>query len=142
MLPLAFWVAGCPLPQPKAGDVMVEAVQLRMAPAGATTAAVYFTLRNTGQQADTLLQITSPAGAISLHATMVHSDGVVMMTPMARVAIPPKTTIEFKVGERHGMLEKFSRALSLSDSVALTFEFARRKSITVTVRVKAVSTEE
>jgi len=121
---------------------MVEAVQLRMAPAGATTAAVYFTLRNTSQQADTLLHITSPAGAISLHATMVHADGVVMMTPMARVAIPPNTTIVFKVGERHGMLERFSRALSLSDSVPLTFEFARRKPIAVIVRASAVGTEE
>lgn len=134
--------SGCPLPEKPAGEVSVEQVELRIAPAGASTAAVYFTLRNSSQQADTLQRISSPAGTISLHSTMVHDDGVVMMTPLPRVAIPASTTLLFKVGERHGMLEQFSRALHVNDSVSLTFEFARRKSIAVTVRVHAVGVEE
>jgi len=135
-------ITGCPLPEKKTGEVLVEQVELRMAPAGASTAAVYFTLRNSTQLADTLVHITSPAGTISLHSTMLHDDGVVMMTPMPRAAIPASTTLLFKVGERHGMLEQFSGPLHVNDSVSLTFEFARRKPIAVTVRVHAVGVEE
>jgi copper(I)-binding protein len=134
--------AGCPLPEKTPGEVSVDQVQLRMAPGGATSAAVYFTLRNSSQTPDTLNQVTTPAGVISLHSTMIHDDGTVMMTPMARVAIPASTTLVFKVGERHGMLEQFSHPLAVNDSIALTFTFARRTPIAVWVRVQAVDAEE
>jgi periplasmic copper chaperone A len=142
LLLFAGLLTGCPLPEKQAGEVSVEQVEVRMAPAGASTAAVYFTLRNSTQLADTLKRISSPAGTISLHSTMLHDNGVVMMTPLPRVAIPASTTLLFKVGERHGMLEQLSSPLHVNDSVSLTFEFARRKSILMTVRVQAVGAEE
>lgn len=132
----------CPLPEKSKGEVSVEQVRIRIAPAGATAAAVYFTLTNSSQLADTLQQVTTPAGVISLHSTMVHDDGTVMMTPMARAALPAGTTMLFKMGERHGMLEQFTQPLHVNDSVALTFAFARRTPIAVWVRVQAVGAGE
>jgi copper(I)-binding protein len=79
---------------------------------------------------------------ISLHSTMVHDDGTVMMTPMARVAIPASTTLLFKVGERHGMLEQFTHPLHVNDSISLTFEFARHTPIVARVQVQAVGDRE
>jgi copper(I)-binding protein len=136
LLLLLLLVAGCGTT--RAGDIALEQVQVRMAPIGAMTAAVYFTLHNAGTTADTLRGITSDVGSVTLHQSMVQG-GSATMTPLDAVAIPAGGTVEFAVGGRHGMLENFTRLVSVNEAIALEFEFARGGRVRVPVRIRAVA---
>lgn len=139
---LAFVAACADAPSHRAGDLEVRDIAVRMAPAGATTAAIYFVARNAGREADTLLGITSDAGAVTLHETMDHGDGAgPQMHGLEWIALPPGDSVRFAIGARHGMLEGFTRALRVGDSLALQFRFARTGMIDVRTVVRPVGEE-
>lgn len=139
---LAFAAACGGAPSHRAGDLEVRDVAVRMAPAGATTAAVYFVARNAGREPDTLAAITADAGTVTLHETMDHGDGAgPQMHPLEWIALAPGDSARFAVGTRHGMLEGFTRPLAVGDSIALQFRFARTGMIEVRTVVRPVGEE-
>lgn len=115
---------------------MLSDVAVRIAPAGAEAAAIYFTLRNQGATSDTLRGITSAAGAISLHETMVDHA---MMSPLSSIAVPAKGDVTFAPGQRHGMLEHFSRPLAVGDTLTLDFDFARSGHVVLRTAIRPIA---
>ena len=120
----------------RVGELVLSDVAVRIAPAGAETVAIYFTVRNQGAAIDTLRSITSPAGAISLHETM---SGNAMMSPLSSVAVPANGDITFAPGQRHGMLEHFSRPLAVGDTLTLDFDFARSGHVVVRTAIRPIA---
>jgi hypothetical protein len=71
----------------KADHLQMESIWARPAPAGGTTA-VYLTIVNTGDHADTLIAVQSEAAErVELHETRMEGD-VMQMRPIARLEVP------------------------------------------------------
>lgn len=117
----------------------VDRAEIRVAPVGAVAASAYFVVRNNGAVADTLASVASSATTfVSLHESMDHGDGVMMMMPLKWVAIPPGDSVAFAPGGRHLMLEEMPTPLVIGDSVRLTFTFRSGRVLEVTAPVRPV----
>lgn len=119
--------------------VVVDHAEIRVAPVAAVTASGYFVVRNNGAVADTLASVTTAAAdSVSLHESMDHGDGVMMMMPLEWVAIPAGDSVAFAPGGRHLMLEQFATPLVIGDSVRLTFTFRSGRVLEVAAPVRLV----
>lgn len=131
---------GCTAPQ---DGIDVEGAEVRIAPAAAVTAAAYFTLHNRGATADTLTALHSDAAdSLSLHESMDHGDGAVMMMPLSWLAIPAGASIPFAPGGRHVMIDHFTRPIASGDSVRLSLQFSSGRRVDLVVPVRPVGGEE
>lgn len=102
--------------------------------------AIYFDLKNMGDEAITLVDVSSPSGDASMHESMEH-DGMMHMQPLGKQEIKPGKTLSFAPGHNHIMLEQLKEPLKVGDKIKLTLYFADESSTTFTVPVsnKAVS---
>ena len=102
--------------------------------------AIYFDLKNTGDDPITLAEISSPSGAASMHESMEH-EGMMHMEPLDKEEIKPGKILSFAPGHKHIMLEQLQKPLKVGDKVKLTLYFTDDTSTTITVPVadKAVA---
>jgi copper(I)-binding protein len=113
--------------------------EIRVAPVGAVAASAYFVVHNNGAVADTLASVTSAAAdSLSLHESMDHGDGVMMMMPLEWIEIPAGDSVAFTPGGRHVMLERFAPPLVIGDSARLTFRFRSGRVLEVTAPIRGV----
>jgi len=121
-------------------DLSVQASNAWARPTTGDGTAIYFDLKNTGDDPITLAEISSPSGAASMHESMEH-DGMMHMEPLDKQEIKPGTTLTFAPGHKHIMLEQLKKPLKVGDKVKLTLYFADDSSTTITVPVadKAVA---
>ncbi|MBK7593799.1 MAG: copper chaperone PCu(A)C [Gemmatimonadetes bacterium] len=125
------------------GPLRVSRLEVSMAPVGAVAASGYFVLRNAGALADTLDRVTTPAAdSVTIHESMDHGDGQVMMMPLTWVAVPAGDSVVFALGGRHLMLEHFPTPLAVGSAVTLTFHFRSGRTITQSTTVHAVGGKE
>ena len=103
-------------------------------PASPDVAAAYFTVTNSGDQADTL---TAVAGDVS-KKTMMHESTGGTMTTVGSLPVPARGKLVFSPGGYHVMLESPTRRLKRGDQVKLTLTFERAGQITVNAPVKPV----
>ena len=99
--------------------------------------AVYLTVTNDGDVADTLTAVESPlAGRAQVHREMTQG-GMMSMMPLAALAVPPHGAVRLAPGGLHIMLEGLRRRLVPGDTLplVLVFRFAGRLS----VRARVVS---
>jgi len=96
---------------PAQAAIEVLAAQSPAPPPGAPTAAVYVSLRNTGNQADQLLGATTPVAGM----TMIHSErlqgGLMRMQAESSLPIAPGATLAMHAGGMHVMLMDLKRPL-------------------------------
>jgi copper(I)-binding protein len=119
--------------------LMIDHAEIRVAPVGAVAASGYLVVHNHGAVADTLASVTTAAAdSVSLHESMDHGDGVMMMMPLEWMAIPAGDSVVFAQGGRHLMLERFAKPLVIGDSVRLTFTFRSGRVLEVTAPVRLV----
>ncbi|MDT7947976.1 copper chaperone PCu(A)C [Thermoflexus sp.] len=103
---------------------------------GAATSAVYFVVRNEGDQPDALIgAATDVAETVELHETRMEGD-MAKMVPVPRVEIPARGQVEFRPRGLHVMLIGLRRDLKVGDTFTLTLRFEKsgEKSVTVTVK--------
>ena len=87
--------------------------------------AVYLTIANDGGIADTLVAVESPlAGRAQVHEQMPES-GMMMMMPVAALAVPAHGTARLAPGGRHIMLESLARPVAAGDTIPLVLTFRR-----------------
>jgi copper(I)-binding protein len=92
---------------------------------GAPTALVLLSLHNTGAVADTLLGASTPLAArVEMHS-MNMVGGVMSMRPLATVAVPVGSLVEFRSGGNHLMLVGLTRPLTPGMVVPLTLRFQK-----------------
>ncbi len=126
-----------------ADALSVDGVEIQIAPVGAVAASGYFVLRNAGESADTLDRVTTPAAdSVTLHESMDHGDGQVMMMPLTWIAVPAGDSVVFAMGGHHLMLEHFPTPLAVGAEVVLTFHFRSGLTIEQSTTVRAVGGKE
>ena len=119
-----------------AAGLKVESAWARATPPGASVAAVYLRIDNTGGPADRLLTLRSPiAASAEVHRTSVE-DGMARMRMVSMLHVGANETVEFKPGGLHIMLFGLKQPLVAGQTfeLELVFEVVGPRRITVTVR--------
>jgi periplasmic copper chaperone A len=111
----------------KAGAIEIDHPWSRATPRGASVAAGYLKLTNTGATPDRLVAATSTAaGRVEIHE-MAMDNGVMKMRPLKDgVELKPGETVEFKSGSYHLMMFDLKQQLQQGQRIkgTLTFEKA------------------
>jgi copper(I)-binding protein len=95
-------------------------------------AAVYFEIRNTGDQPDTLVSASTPIAA----GAMIHGIGAAGMTATAGLEIPAQGVVRLQPGQLHLMLTSLKRIPRSGEDLPLTLHFRRAGEVTLEVPVR------
>ncbi len=116
-------ITGAYLPQPASPDV----------------AAVYFTVADTGDQADTLLSATSvPAAQVMLMSESSSGGSESMTAVPGGLSIPAHGQLALTAGGYHVMLTDPAVSLKQGDTVRLTLTFAHAGQVALNVPVTSL----
>jgi copper(I)-binding protein len=121
----------------KTGELSISQPWSMELPPNAPTVATYFTIHNSGQQADRLLSVETPiAGAAQLHEH-VHANGMMKMQQVQNVEIPAGGDALFAPMGYHVMLLELKDKSRLIEGAhfALTLHFEKSGDVTVDVPV-------
>ena len=111
---------------------------IRETPPTAKVAALYFTLMNTGGEAEVLtgLRVENVGRAVMHRSVMDLDKGVTRMMAVAEIEIPAHGEIRFEPGSFHGMLSGFESGPPRANSdVKVTFELKRAGVISTVAKV-------
>ena len=101
-----------------------------------TNSAAYFVIMNDGDEADTLIGVTSEvASSTEMHETRIEND-VAQMVPVPRVDVPAHGSIEFKPGGYHVMLLGLTQDLKEGNTLKLALQFEKSGAITLDVPIR------
>jgi copper(I)-binding protein len=116
-------------------SIQVLGAYLRQ-PANRVNAAVYLTVRNTGDAADTLLSVATGAGA----TTSLHSETDGDMQPATGgLPVPAHGVLVLAPGKGHVMIESLYGPLLAGQTVNLSLTFARAGQVVATATVIGVT---
>src|SRR5271165_6285093 len=122
----------------KAGSIEVDNPWSRATPKGATVAAGYLTIKNTGTAPDRLVGGTSPAaGKVEVHE-MSMDKGVMKMRPLsAGLEIKPGETVELKPGSFHIMMSGLKQQIENGKPFKASLNFEKAGPVEVEFTVVA-----
>jgi copper(I)-binding protein len=116
-------------------SIQVMGAYLRQ-PANRVNAAVYLTVRNTGDTADTLLSVATGAGA----TTSLHSETDGGMQPaVGGLPVPAHGSLVLAPGKGHVMIESLYGPLLAGQTVNLSLTFARAGQVVAIATVIGVT---
>jgi hypothetical protein len=128
-----------PTPAPAAdqrvGDLSVASPWSRPTAPGATVGVVYFSITNSGRQADRLLAASSPIAATAEFHESRTVQGTMQMRAVTSVECPPGIT-KIEPGALHVMLVGLKQPLAAGTRFALTLRFRDAGSMTMQVPVE------
>jgi len=120
-------------------SIQVEKPWARATPGGATTGAAYMTLDNKSNAEDRLTGASSDvASTLQIHEMKVVNGTMQMREVAGGLAIPPGGSVALKPGGYHVMLIGLKKPLKTGDSFALTLQFQKAGSVSITVPVEAI----
>jgi hypothetical protein len=121
------------------GSLKITQPWARATPKGASTAAAYLTVTNTGSNVARLsCSSTNVAAKCQIHE-MAMSKGVMKMRPMeSGLAIKPGQTVTLKPGGYHVMLEGLNTPLKVGSEVEATFASSDGAQVKVEFPVAAI----
>jgi periplasmic copper chaperone A len=129
------WSATAPSAATQSEAVQVKSAWIRWLPGGVPLAG-YATLVNVSDQPSVLTSATSAAFKdLSLHQTL-QTGGSVRMSPLERISIAPRTTLDFEARGIHLMLMQPRKTLDPHGEVPITLHFADGSSLTVQFQVR------
>jgi hypothetical protein len=100
------------------------------------TAAVYFTIVNSGSAADRLIAAGSPAADRAETHINVHEGDIIRMRRVISVDVPANSKTVFQPNGFHVMLTGLKEPLKAGNTVSLSLQFADAGVITVPVTVR------
>ena len=122
-----------------AATIQITDAWTRATPGISSSSAVYFTMTNSGKDADALTGAEAPvAASAELHETMSMGD-MVHMAPIKAVDVPAGATVNFAPNGRHLMLMGLKKPLHKGDAIAVTLHFEKAGAIDVKVPVLDVA---
>jgi periplasmic copper chaperone A len=123
----------------KANSIEVDQPWSPATPRGASVAAGYMTIKNTGTEPDRLTGASTPvAGKVEVHQ-MTMENGIMQMRPLASgLAIKPGQTVELKPNSFHLMLENLKEPIQLGKPFKATLTFAKAGAINVNFVVEPI----
>jgi periplasmic copper chaperone A len=122
----------------KAGAIEIDNPWSRAIPKGATVAAGYMTIRNTGTTPDRLVSASTPvAGKVAIHE-MTMDKGVMKMRPVAGgLEIEPGATVELKPSSFHLMITNVKQPIEKGKPFAATLTFEKAGTVDIEFSVEA-----
>lgn len=122
----------------KAGNIMIEAPFARATPGSAKAGGAFLTLRNEGDEADTLISAEADvAKRVELH-THINDNGVMRMRKVDGIDVAAHGTTELKPGGYHVMFIGLKAPLKEGESFPLKLTFAKSGSVTITMPVRRI----
>jgi copper(I)-binding protein len=123
----------------KAGSLEISAPWTRATPPGATVAAGFMAITNTGTEADRLVGGTfTGAKRVEVHE-MAVIDGVMTMKPLENgLEIKPGETVTLKPGSYHMMFLEIDNAVAEGKPVAGALKFEKAGEVAVTFEVSPI----
>jgi hypothetical protein len=121
-------------------DVVVEDAWARASIGINRPGAAYMTIRNTGDEAVTLIGISTPLAMMpEIHETTTNADGVSSMAPAGEITIAPGDSAELAPGGFHAMLMRLQEPMEEGDSFPLTLNFSDGGAVTVDVPILGIA---
>jgi copper(I)-binding protein len=118
------------------GPLHIAQVWARTTPKGASSAAAYLTVTNSGTTPDRMSCAGSDAAAQCQIHTMSMENGVMKMRPVeGGLEIRPGETVTLKPGADHLMLTQLKHPLETGNSIAATLQFEKAGTVKVEVPV-------
>ena len=118
------------------GDIIVENLWARATTPGNKAAAVYLTIRNTGQNQIDLIGVRTDRASIeTLHKTTTDAQGSVRMSALANLWIAPGESVTFEPGGLHVMLLDLDTPLIEGETLPLRLKFYDGDDLTVIVPI-------
>jgi len=126
----------------KAGALEIDNPWSRATPKGASVAAGYMTIKNSGSAPDRLISGSSDvASKFEVHEMKMES-GVAKMRPIkGGLEIKPGETVELKPGSFHVMFGGLKKPLSAGDHFKATLVFEKAGTVNVDYDVRAMGSE-
>lgn len=125
-------------------DLNVEDAWVRSSPLAEGNGSAYLTIRNRGNEADTLIGVSASASeAAEIHEMQMEGD-VMTMRPVAgqRLEIPAGGKVELKPGGLHIMLLDLKEKLEAGQKTDLTLLFEKSGEQTISVEIRTSEGEE
>ena len=124
--------------QYKVASIEVDQPWSTATPRGASVAAGYMTIKNTGTEPDVLTGASTPvAGKVEVHQ-MTMDNGVMRMRPLpSGLEIKPGETVTLKPGSFHLMLENLKQPIQRGKNFKATLMFAKAGSVDVDFSVES-----
>ena len=132
----AVTLAGC-----EQAQLGVEDAWVRLPAVSSRPGAAYFTVKG-GNEATSLLGVSSPAAVRTELHEMKHEGGMMTMSPLKDVAIPAGGTVKFEPGGKHVMLYDLSPELRAGGKIPLRLAFANGKTVEVEAELRAPGQEK
>jgi copper(I)-binding protein len=133
ILALGLLLASCSAPAPQ---IQLDGFWIVQPPSVARGTAGYGTIKNTGKEADTLLNVSSDIGFVMMHKTDLV-NGMGRMIHMSKMVIAPASELVFEPMSYHLMFSKMAdRIHQEGEKATLTFEFEKSGIISVEVPIK------
>jgi periplasmic copper chaperone A len=104
-------------------------------PATGAAAAVYFTVRNGTEAADTLVGAVTPIAATAGFHRQTRMGAMVHMEPVGPLVVPAGGELRLEPGGTHLMLEQLAGRPRVGDTIDVTLEFTRAGAIPLRVPV-------
>jgi hypothetical protein len=144
-LAAAFILAFASLASPAiCGDAIGVAVPkawARASPGGATIGAAYVEIRNSGEAADKLVGVATPAaGRAEIH-THLMDNGVMRMRKLDALELAPGTSVAMGPGGHHLMLFDLKSPLKAGDKLPLTLTFEKAGTIQIVAEVLEIGSQ-
>lgn len=106
-------------------DIQTEKFWIVLAPEVARTTAGYGVIKNNGDEADTLIRISSNVATVMLHKTEIDS-GMARMVHMPNIVIEPHSELVFEPMSFHLMFSDLTPAILSEDGeITLLLEFEK-----------------
>lgn len=123
----------------KAGTLEIDNPWSPATPRGATVAAGYMTIKNTGTEPDRLLGLSSPvAGKLEIHQ-MTMDRGVMTMRPVpSGLEIKPGATVELKPSSFHIMIMGLKQPIEKGKPFKASLSFEKAGPVDVEFMVEGI----
>jgi copper(I)-binding protein len=124
------------------GDLQVRHPWARATPPGATVAAGYLEIRNSGQQADRVVGAsTLGAERVEFHVQIQEGD-VLKMREVKDFGVPARQRLTLRPGGSHFMLIGLKQPLVKGGRVPLTLRFERSGELQIELEVQPVDSRK
>lgn len=122
----------------KVASIEVDQPWSTATPRGASVAAGYMSIKNTGTEPDVLTGASTPvAGKVEVHQ-MTMDNGVMRMRPLpSGLEIKPGETVTLKPGSFHLMLENLKQPIQSGKKFKATLTFAKAGPVDVDFSVES-----
>jgi copper(I)-binding protein len=126
----------------KVGSLAIIDAWARATPKGATVAAAYMKITNTGTTPDRLVGGSSDVAPTFQVHEMTMENGVAKMRALKDgIEIKPGETVELKPGSYHVMFVGLKKPLVAGDDIKATFEFEKAGKVELALPVQAVGAQ-